>query len=256
MSGTEAASVGRNPALGDSFSRQNRGVVRLVGAGPGDPLLLTRRAADLLAGAEVVVVDRRSLDAVADLAPPAAERCFVGRTEAGPAWETERIVDLLAERASRGLEVVRLKSGDPFVCSRGGEERQALLERGVACDVVPGVTAATAAPLAAGLARGRSVTILAGNDDPRYPALDVGSLADPTASLVVLTGRARQGPLAAALVAAGLDPATPAALISAATRAEERVVTVALGDLGRTRLPPPATVVIGPAALEERHAHP
>jgi siroheme synthase len=84
----------------------------------------------------------------------------------------------------------------------------------------------------------------------------VGSLADPTASLVVLTGRARQGALAAALVAAGLDPATPAALVSAATRPEERVLTVALSDLGRTHLPPPATVVIGPAAPQERHAHP
>jgi siroheme synthase len=256
MSETTAASVGRNPALGDNFSRQNRGVVHLVGAGPGDPLLLTRRAARLLAGADVVVVDRRSLDAIADLAPPAAERCFVGRTPAGPAWETGPIVDLLAERASRGLEVVRLKSGDPFVCSRGGEERQALLERGVECDVVPGVTAATAAPLAAGSSRGRSVTILAGNDDPSYPPLDLGTLADPTASLVVLTGRSRQGAIAAALVDAGLDPVTPAAIVSAANRAEERVVTVALGDLGRTRLPPPATLVIGPTSPGERHAHP
>jgi len=233
-------------------------------------MLLTRRAARLLADADVVVLDRRSLDGIAALAPTGAERCFVGRTTDGPAWETDRIVDLLEARAARARTVVRLKSGDPFVCSRGGEERAALLERGIGCEVVPGVTAATAAPLAAGVARGRSVTILAANDDPCYPAVDLASLADPEASLVVMMGRARQGVLATALVAAGLDPATPAVVVHAATRPRERVVTCSLADLGITSLPPPATVVIGPdpaamgpfdAAGRERHgedlgAHP
>jgi len=234
-------------------------LVHLVGAGPGDPLLLTRRAARLLATADVVVLDRRSLDAVAALAPPAAERCYVGRSAHGPSWSTERIVDLLAGRAATGLSVVRLKGGDPFVCSRGGEERLALLERGVACDVVPGVSAATAAPLAAGLTRGRSVTIVAGNDDPCYPPLDLTALADPAASLVVLTGRARQGLFAEALVAAGLEPSTPAAVIHAATRPGQRTVTTTLAELGTRHLPPPATFVIGPAEAappEVGRAHP
>ena len=122
---------------------QAKGRVFLVGAGPGDPLLLTRRAARLLAEADVVVLDRRSLESIAALAPASAERCFVGRTADGPGWKTERVVELLVERATAGSTVVRLKSGDPFVCSRGGEEREALLQRGVACEVVPGVTAAT-----------------------------------------------------------------------------------------------------------------
>ena len=233
--------------------------VWLVGAGPGDPLLLTRRAARLLGEAEVVVLDRHSLGEIAGLAPAGAERCFVGRTAAGPGWDTDEIVDLLVARAGAGQKVVRLKSGDPFVCSRGGEERQALLERGVACEVVPGITAATAAPLAAGLPRGRSVTIMAGNDDPSYPALDVGALADPTTSLVVLTGRARQGALTSALLAAGLDADTPAAVIHAAARPEQRVATCSLARLGTTRLPPPATVVVGPEGSrfhEDRRAHP
>lgn len=223
-----------------------RPVVHLVGAGPGDPTLLTRRGARLLAAADVVVLDRRSLTAIAGLAPTAAERCFVGRTPTGPGWRTEQVVDLLADRARAGLRVVRLKSGDPFVCSRGGEEHLALVERGISCEVVPGVTAATAAPLAAGAPRGRCVTVLAGNDDPCYPPVDVRGLADPTSSLVVLTGRARQDVLAAELLAAGMPAAAPATVVHAATRSGQRLAACALADLGRTHLPAPATVVIGP----------
>ncbi len=257
-------------------------VVHLVGAGPGDPMLLTRRAARLLSRADVVVLDRRSLEAIADLAPAGAERVFVGRVDGRPAWDTDAIADLLADRARSTTDadraqpdptdgphppphepaagqpdhptVVRLKSGDPFVCSRGGEEMAALLARGVRVEVTPGVSAATAAPLAAGVRRGRTVTILAGNHDPVYPDTGAGRLADPTGSLVVLVGRSRQSSLADELVAAGLDPATPAAVVHAATRPGARVTHTTLGALGSHRLPPPATVVIGPA--EVRSAHP
>ncbi len=227
--------------------------VHLVGGGPGDPLLLTRRAARLLSEADVVVVDRRSLDAIVALAPPAAERVFVGRADGHPAWDTDAVADLLAHRARTHPTgtVVRLKSGDPFVCSRGGEEMAALVERGIHVEVTPGVSAATAAPLAAGMRRGRTVTILAGNSDPVYPDVDLGALADPDASLVVLVGRSRQQHLADALMAAGLDRTTPAAVVHAATRPGARVVHTTLERLGDHRLPPPATVVIGPA-----RAHP
>lgn len=235
---------------------RRRPVVHLVGAGPGDPRLLTRRAAALLDRADVVVLDRRSLEPIAARAPAPAERCFVGRAADGPAWDTDRIADLLAERAGTGKTVVRLKSGDPFVCSRGGEERLALLERGIECDVVPGVSAATAAPLAAGMRRGRTVTILAGNDDPCYPPLDLRSLADPDASLVVLTGRSRQGTIADALTAGGLDLATPVAVVHAATRPGEQVVRCSLADLGFTHLPAPATVVVAPRSGQDHRAHP
>ena len=232
--------------------------MHLVGAGPGDPRLLTRRAAQLLAVAEVVVLDRRSLAAVAALAAAAAERCFVGRTAAGRGWDTEQIAELLADRARTGRVVVRLKSGDPFVCSRGGEERLALLARGVGCEVVPGVSAATAAPLAAGAPPGRAVTILAGNDDPCYPALDLRTLVDPASSLVVLTGRARQRHLAEVLLSGGLDPATPAAVVHGASRPDQRVVACTLADLGRCHLPAPATFVVAPTTAPERgtRAHP
>ena len=227
-------------------------LVHLVGAGPGDPLLLTRRAARLLAAADVVVLDRHSLDAVAALAPKGAEGCYVGRTADGPAWSTEEIVDLLEHHAANGQMVVRLKGGDPFVCSRGSEEHLCLLARGVACLVVPGVSAATAAPLAAGARRGRSVTFVAGNHDPSYPPLDLGALADPHASLVVLTARARQGALAAALMAAGLDPTTPALLVHAATRPDQRVASTTLSGLATCHLPPPTTVVIGPSVTRSK----
>ncbi len=152
-----------------------------------------------------------------------------------------------------GTTVVRLKSGDPFVCSRGGEEMAALRARGVHVEVTPGVSAATAAPLAAGMPRGRTVTFLAGNDDPVHPATDIAALADPTSSLVVLVGRARQGALARTLVAAGLDPTTPAAVVHGATRPDCQVIHTTLGDLGQHRLPPPATVVIGPAEVPRAH---
>ena len=269
-------------------------VVHLVGAGPGDPMLLTRRAARLLAAADVVVLDRRSLDAIAALAPPAAERVLVGRADGRPAWDTEAVADLLADRAKGGglahsttghgtgglgragnhqageatqppattdtppatgpgPVVVRVKSGDAFVCSRGGEEMAALLARGVHVEVTPGVSAATAAPLAARMPRGEAVTIVAGNHDPEHPLTDVGALADPTGSLVVLVGRARQGAIADALVAAGLDPSTPAAVVHAATRPGTRVVRTTVGALGAHRLPPPATVVIGPTKANRAH---
>ncbi len=206
--------------------------------------------------ADVVVVDRRSLDPIVALAPAHAERIFVGRADGHPAWDTDAVADLLADRARNragggdggaATVVVRLKSGDPFVCSRGGEEMAALRQRGIRVEVTPGVSAATAAPLAAGMARGRIVTILAGNDDPVYPVTDIGALADPDGTLVVLVGRARQHHLADALLAAGLDPSTPAAVVHAATRPGARTVHTTLEHLGAHRLPPPATVVIGPA---------
>lgn len=237
------------------------GTIALVGAGPGDPMLLTRRAARLLAGADVVVLDRPSLAPIADLAPVGAERCFVGRAaaEGAEGWETDQVVDLLVDRAAKGFAVVRLKSGDPFVCSRGSEEYLALRARGLRCDVVPGVSAATAAPLAADLPRGRAVTIVAGNRDATYPPLDFSELADPASSLVVLVGRAQQAAIGGALVAGGLDPRTSAVLVHGATRTGARTERTTVGELGGLRLPPPTTIVIGPGdlvATEELGAHP
>ena len=233
------------------------GVVHVVGAGPGDPMLLTRRAARLLGEADVVVADRRSTDGVAGLAPPTAERCYVGRTPEGPAWPIDRVVEMLAAHASSGRHVVRLKSGDVFVCSRAAEEVAALVARGVRVTTTPGVTAATAAPVAAGVVPtpGTRVTIASGDADPVAAPVDWEALADPGSMLIVLTGRAHRRRIAERLMGAGLAGTTPAAVVHAAGRPGTRVARTDLAGLGSTRLPPPATVVIGPMFGGDR-AHP
>jgi siroheme synthase len=224
-------------------------IVHLVGAGPGDPLLLTRRAADLLGNADVVVADRRSSDGIVALARPGAEVVYVGRADGHAARSLGEIADLLAAHARAGRVVVRLKAGDPFVCSRGGEEADELAARATAVEVVPGVTAATAAPLLAGLPRGGSVVVASGDVDEVAPPVPWPALADPCSSLVVLTGRRQQAAIADALVAGGLDPATPATVVHGASRPSQQQRTVALHELAATRLPAPAAFVVGPATV-------
>lgn len=233
------------------------GIVHLVGAGPGDPLLITRRAARLLASADVVVADRHSTDAVAALAPASAERCYVGRTPEGDAWPLHKVVDMLEERASAGRTVVRLKSGDVYVCSRAAEEAAALLARGVRVEATPGVTSATVVPVAAGVLPvvGAPVTIASGDDDPAAAGVDWEALAEPGGTLVVLTGRAHQQTIARRLHDAGLSGATPVSVVHAAGRPGTDVAATDLAGMGGTRRPPPAAVVIGPM-IGDRGAHP
>lgn len=233
------------------------GVVHLVGAGPGDPLLLTRRAARLVGDADVVVVDRHSTDAVAALAPGGAERCYVGRTPEGDAWPLRKVVDLLEEHARAGRIVVRLKSGDLFVCSRAAEEAAALVARGVRVTTTPGVSSATAAPLAAGVVPppGTPVTVASGDDDPAAVPVTWEALVDPGSTLVVLTGRAHQRTIARRLQEAGAAPGTPASVVHAAGRVGTQVSATDLAHVGGTRLPPPAAMVIGPMIGGSR-AHP
>jgi uroporphyrin-III C-methyltransferase len=222
--------------------------VHFVGAGPGDPRLLTVAAADLLRRARVVVYDRPSLEAIVALAPADAERHCVGRAPGRRALAQPEVNALLVSLGRAG-DVVRLKSGDAFVASRGGEEAVALHATGIDVRVVPGVSAALAAPAAAGIPlmlRQLSVTatLVDGNADP---SPDWGALARLDGTLVVLTGRARIRRIAAALIAGGRDPATPVAAISAAARSQQRVLRGTLSSLPAP-LPPPVTFVVGPAA--------
>jgi siroheme synthase len=226
-----------------------------VGAGPGAVDLLTRRGRDRLAAADVVVADRASLTPVIDrYAPVAVERVMVGRTAAGPAWDLDAIVALLVDHHRAGRQVVRLKSGDLFVCARTAEEVTALRDRSVECELVPGVSAAVAAPLAAGAAllpaAPARATVVAGNDDPRYPAIDWAGIAAGGGAVVVLMGRAHQRAIADHLIAGGRSPATPVHLVHGATRDDERIVATTLADLGTTRLPAPATAVIAAAPAD------
>jgi uroporphyrin-III C-methyltransferase len=230
--------------------------VTLVGAGPGDPSLLTGAAREALARAEVVVYDRPSADAVVALARPDATRVCVGRRPGRRALPQEDVNALLVSLGLRGGEVVRLKSGDPFVCSRGGEEAVALRDAGVPLRVVPGVSAALAAPAAAGIplmVRSLSVTttIVDGNDDPEHGAPpNWDALAKLGGTLVVLTGRGHIRRIAAKLVAGGLAADTPIAAISGASRESEHVERGTLTSLPRP-LPPPVTFVIGEVAALE-----
>lgn len=227
--------------------------VVLVGAGPGGLAHLTAAARDALARADVVVYDRPSLEDVVALAPTTAERVRVGRARGARALPQEEVNELLIELARRHEHVVRLKSGDPFVASRGGEEARALRAAGIEVELLPGVSAALAAPAAAGIplmVRQLSVTltIVDGNEDPEHGTPpDWAALARLGGTLVILTGRARMRASAQALIAGGLPPDTPVAAISAATRAEQRVERGTLEALPPP-LPPPVTFVVGAVA--------
>jgi uroporphyrin-III C-methyltransferase len=233
--------------------------VAFVGAGPGAPDLLTRRGRDRLAVADVVVSDRPSLDDLINrYAPVACERLLVGRTRRQAAWALGAIADVLADRQRAGHRVVRLKSGDLFICSRAAEEIEALRARSVPVELVPGVSAAVAAPLAAGVTpvpggRG-TTTIVAGNDDPVYPAVDWPGVGRAGGTVVVLMGRAHQRFIAEHLIAAGRPPDTPVHLVHGSTRDDEQIVTTVLAELGAVRLPAPATAVI--TDREHSGAHP
>jgi len=222
--------------------------VYLVGAGPGDPGLLTRRAAEVLAAADVVVYDRPSLGPILDLARPGAERVRVGREGGDRGLAQDEVNALLVRLGGDARDVVRLKSGDPFVVSRGGEEAMALAAAGVPFEVVPGVSAAVAAPAYAGIPvmvreMAAAVTVVAGD-----AAVDWEALARVGGTIVVMTGRAAIRGIAARLLAGGLPPATPVAAISAGTRATQRAARGTLGDLPVGPMPPPVTYVIGRVA--------
>lgn len=227
--------------------------VHLVGAGPGDPALLTRAAIDALARAQIVVYDRPSVDAVLALAAPAAERRCVGRAPGQRALSQPAVNALLVELGRIHDEVVRLKSGDPFVASRGGEEAQALAAASVPVRVVAGVSSALAAPAAAGIPlmlRQLSVTttVVDGNEDPEHGAPpDWEAIARLGGTLVILTGRGHIRRIARRLQAGGLATDTPVAAISAATRPHQRIQRGTLATLPAP-LPPPVTFVIGAVA--------
>jgi uroporphyrinogen III methyltransferase/synthase len=229
------------------------GTVYLVGAGPGDPGLLTVRAAEVLGLADVVVHDRLAEPSLLDLAPPGAERINVGKTPGSPV-DQDGINRLLVERARAGLRVIRLKGGDPFVFGRGGEEALALQEAGVPFEVVPGITSAIAAPAYAGVPvthRGRSTSFSVVTGHSRH-AVDVETnweaLAAVGGTIVVLMGVAHRGEIARRLMAGGLDPATPVLAVRWGTRPEQVTARTTLAGLETTPLEPPVTLVVGQVA--------
>jgi uroporphyrin-III C-methyltransferase len=227
------------------------GTVYLVGAGPGDPRLLTLRGAELLQRADVVVYDRLTSPALLDLPPSRAELVDAGKASGGGMPQGE-INDLLVDRALADEEVVRLKGGDPFVFGRGGEEALACARAGVPFEVVPGVSSAIAAPAVAGIPvthRGVASSFavvtatLAGGEDN-----ELCRAAGAADTLVVLMAAGRLERVCGSLVAAGRDPDEPAALVRWGTTLRQETVTGTLASLPRLArgLGPPATLVVGP----------
>ncbi len=227
--------------------------VYLVGAGPGDPGLLTVRAAELLAGAEVVVHDRLAEVRLLDLAPPGALRIDVGKSPGGPI-DQAGINRLLVEHGAAGRHVVRLKGGDPFVFGRGGEEALALIEAGIAFEVVPGISSAVAAPAYAGIPvthRGLSTSFTVVTGHSRHSvdtAIDWTSLARAGDTIIVLMGVSHRAEIARRLVEAGRPPTTPVACVRWGTRPDQRTIRTTLAGLADAALEAPVAIVIGEVA--------
>jgi uroporphyrinogen III methyltransferase / synthase len=228
--------------------------VYLVGAGPGDPGLLTVRGSEVLRRAEVVVHDRLASSSLLGLAPPGALRIDVGKRPGGPVHQ-EEINGLLIEYGrSSDSTVVRLKGGDPFVFGRGGEEAQALLDAGVPFEVVPGISSAVAVAAYAGVPvthRGlaTSFTVVTGHSRHSVDTdTNWNALAAVGGTIVVLMGVAHRGQIAARLMAAGLDGSTPVVAVRWGTRPDQTTVRTTLGVLGDVALEPPVTMVIGAVA--------
>src|SRR5258707_10657823 len=193
------------------------GVVYLVGAGPGDPGLMTRRALELIAAADAILYDRLIPDGALDGARPDADLRFVGKQPGGHSMTQDEINAQLVELGRSGNSVVRLKGGDPFVFGRGGEEAQALAAAGVAFEVVPGVTAGVAAPAYAGIPVtdrdvASAVAFVTGHEDPAKPesALDWPALAAFPGTLVLYMGVKNLKRISGELIAAGRPASEPA----------------------------------------------
>lgn len=256
------------PLKGGAMTGAAAGKVWLVGAGPGDPDLLTVKALRLLQSADVVVHDRLTPPALVALARPDARLIDVGKRKSRHTLPQDDINQLLAALAREGLEVVRLKGGDPFVFGRGGEELSALRESGVEVEVVPGVTAALAAAAGAGVPlthRGlaQAVTFVTGHAAVKdgengqsigEPDLDWAVLSRPNHTVVVYMGVTTAAMLADRLVAAGRGASTPVLIVENASRPDERRVLTRLAELPKAAagLDGPALLVIGEvAALAE-----
>lgn len=245
--------------------KRRRGRVALVGAGPGDPRLITLKGLRRLRRADVVVYDRLIGPRLIELARAEAERIDVGKAPGELHWEQGQISALIVERAKRGQRVVRLKGGDPFMFGRGGEELAACADAGVFCEVIPGVTSALAAPESIGVSvthrpYSDSVAIITGRSagSAGPPVHDYAALAKIDA-LVVLMGRASIRDIARELIRHGRDPRTPVAAIESATTTRQRHVLGTIHDiadrLDEFRVEAPVVIVIGEVArMAERFA--
>ena len=232
------------------------GKLWLVGAGPGDPDLLTLRAARLLESNDLVVHDGLVGDGVLALIPPHVERISVAKQRSRHTMKQERINELLVRETLAGKRVIRLKGGDPFIFGRGGEELDAAREAGVDCEVVPGITAAAGCAAQAGLplthrADASAVSFVAGQCKDLTDQ-DWSGLAGHGRTLVIYMGLATASAIADKLIADGVSPGLPVAVVERGTTAEARVLRTLLTDLGdlvaREAVQSPALIIVGKVA--------
>jgi uroporphyrinogen III methyltransferase/synthase len=232
------------------------GIVSLVGAGPGDPGLITVAGVERLARADVVVYDRLADERLLKLAPPDAELISVGKAPGGHTMPQEEINALLVARAREGKRVVRLKGGDPFVFGRGGEEAETLVAAGIPFEVVPGVTSAVAAPAYAGIPvthrrLASSFTVVTGHEDPAKAegAVDWERVAKSADTLVILMGGANLGEIMRRLVDSGRAPDEPVAVVRWGTTPHQRAISGTIADIAArvagAGLTPPFVTVVG-----------
>jgi uroporphyrin-III C-methyltransferase len=232
-----------------------QGAVWLVGAGPGDPELLTLKGLKVLQNADVIVHDGLVTDEILALAPTSARRISVAKRKSRHSYSQDEINRMIVAFALEGLTVVRLKGGDPFIFGRGGEELEACREAGVESHVIPGVTAALAASANAGAplthrASAQAVTFVTGHaSNGAEPDLDWEALARPNQTVVIYMGLSQAAPIAARLMAAGRTGSTPALIVENASRANERRLVTTLSGLAdaASGLSGPALLIVGEA---------
>lgn len=236
-----------------------RGVVVLVGGGPGDEGLLTIRGMNEIQAADVIVVDRLAPLAALDQAAPGTEIIDVSKVPRGPSTPQEAINELLISHARKGKRVVRLKGGDNFVFGRGGEEWEACVSAGVEVQVVPGVSSSIAAPALAGIpvthrTLTQGFTVVSGHVPPGDPrsTLDWAAVASTHTTIVILMGVANIGAIAQKLIDSGLPACTPSAAVSDGGKSTQVVVRAQLSDIakriGEIGLNSPAVIVVGAVA--------
>ncbi|HEU4480454.1 MAG TPA: uroporphyrinogen-III C-methyltransferase [Actinomycetota bacterium] len=244
----------RPPGL--SQAPRGAGLVSLVGAGPGDPGLLTVRGKERLEAADAVVFDRLAHPDLLALAPVSAERIYIGKAYGRHVLEQEELNNLLVFLASQGKKVVRLKGGDPFVYGRGGEEAEALGRAGIPFEIVPGISSAVAAPAYAGIPvtdrrYASSVAFVTGHKHPDDPdgTVDWCGLATSVDTIVVLMGMRHPGAIAAELMRGGKAASTPVAVVEWGTRSEQRTLTTTLEGaadaIAREGYGSPSVIVVG-----------
>ena len=234
------------------------GKVYLVGAGPGDPKLLTVKAVDVLKEADVVIYDRLVGESIINLAPAKAEKIYVGKRTGKHEVPQDKITELIIKKAQAGGKIVRLKGGDPFVFGRGGEEAEALVERGIQFEVVPGVSSAVVAPAYAGIPLthrdyASSVAIITGHraGDTERP-IDWAKIAGAVDTMVILMGVESLDAIVTKLLQGGVSPRKPVAIVESGTYPQQRTLIKTLGtvvkDVEAKQIKPPSVIVIGEVA--------